>query len=219
MQGSVMLEQPVFRIADPQRARDLVRQYPWAVLVSHTPAAGLVVSHLPVLVEESTSDLVVLSHLARVDGEEHELGRHEVVLIVQGPNGYLSPSWYDEVPHVPTWNFVVVHLHGRPEILDADQTYRVLSATVDRFEQPLSPPWRLEQVAEYAHRIAPATIGFRMRPRRIVAKAKLSQDESPDLVRRAAEMLDADGPYRQPSLAAAMRAELDPDLPVGATEH
>jgi transcriptional regulator len=210
-----MLEQPIFLIEDPAKVRELVRAHAWATLVSHVGSQGLVVSHLPVLVDESEPELAIVSHLARVDGETHELGDHDVVVVVEGPNGYLSPSWYGEVPHVPTWDFVVVHLHGRPEVLGAEETYRILSDTVDHFERVLSPPWELDQVEEYAHRIAGATVGFRLRPRRVVAKAKLSQDESPDLVRRAATMLRTDGPYRQPDLAAAMMAELPPDGPPG----
>ncbi|WP_210588378.1 FMN-binding negative transcriptional regulator [Streptomyces sp. GESEQ-35] len=192
---------------DPGWIRDLVCAHPWATLISHTAHRGLVVSHLPVLMDDSKDDAVptLLGHLARTDAEEHELGSHEAVVVLQGPHGYISPAWYEETPHVPTWNFTVLHVHGRPEILDPADTYDVLSATVDHFEDRFPEPWRLARVEAYAHRIAPAVTAFRLPATRLVAKAKLSQDEREGVVRRLAEALESDQPYARPELARAMR--------------
>lgn len=208
-----MLEQPFFLINDPVRVRAIIAEFPWVTLVTHNQTHGLVVSHLPILPETEEAGEVgpvgIVGHLARRDGEFHELGRHDVVVIVEGPNGYLSPTWYGEVPHVPTWDFVVVHLHGRPEILQDEATYDVLSDTVDRFESRLPQPWRLEQVDEYGRRIAPGTVGFRLRPTRVVAKAKLSQDESPAMRKNTIEQLRAPGPYQNHDLADLMAQTLE----------
>ncbi|SEM42803.1 FMN-binding negative transcriptional regulator [Nonomuraea pusilla] len=203
-----MLEQPVFAMTDPEQIDALIDAYGWASLVTHTERHGLVVSHLPIVRDRQAppGSGAVLGHLAGPDGVLHELGRHDAVLIVQGAHGYLSPSWYGETPHVPTWDFQVIHLHGRPEPLDADATFAVLRDTVDHFESVMPVPWTLDSVAGYAARIARGTVGFRLRPRRVVAKAKLSQDESARLRARTAGMLDADGPYRNPALAAAIRS-------------
>ncbi|MFJ2829910.1 FMN-binding negative transcriptional regulator [Streptomyces sp. NPDC087263] len=205
-----MLQQEIFRVDDLGWMRDLTRAHPWATLISHTPHRGLVVSHLPVLVDDAphgTGDGVptFLGHLARTDAEAHELGSHEVVIVLQGPHGYISPRWYEETPHVPTWNFTVLHVHGRPEVLDPADTYDVLSATVDHFEDRFPEPWRLARVETYAHRIAAAVTGFRLSATKVTAKAKLSQDESEDIVLRLADALDSDGPYAGPELARAMR--------------
>jgi transcriptional regulator len=203
-----MLDQPIFRITDGAQVRTLIDNQPWATLISATDR-GLCVSHLPVLLDPTGADIGVVGHLARADANEHELGEREVVVVIEGPNGYLSPSWYGEQPHVPTWNFVVAHLHGRPERLNAEQTYQVLSDTVDHLEAPLVEPWSLDRVADYAERIARATVGFRLRPSRVVAKAKLSQDESAALITRSVTALRADHAYRNVALADAMERTLD----------
>jgi transcriptional regulator len=129
-------------------------------------------------------------------------------LIVQGPNGYISPTWYEAGPFVPTWNFVVCHLHGRPERLSADETYGVLSRTVDHAEAPRPEPWRLEMAADYAQRIAPATAGFRLAPSRVVGKAKLSQDKPTEVAARVVAALEADPVHANAPLAGAMRRQL-----------
>ncbi|MGW4032983.1 FMN-binding negative transcriptional regulator [Streptomyces sp. NPDC004838] len=211
-----MLRQEIFRVDDPGWIRDLTRAHPWATLISNTARGGPVVSHLPVLVdrtppegpEAANTALTLLGHLARTDAEEHELGSHDVVVVLQGPHGYVSPVWYGETektPHVPTWNFTVLHVQGRPEILTPADTYGVLSATVDHFEARSREPWRLSRVEEYAQRIAVGVTGFRLPATRVTAKAKLSQDEPEEVVNRLVKALESDQPYAHPELARAMR--------------
>ncbi len=220
-----MLEQPHFAITDHAVLADLIRTYPWATLVSALPQAitndtstgrdtELVVSHLPVIVDEKGdgSGLVVLGHLAKTDAHLHQLGTHDVVLILQGPQGYLSASWYATGTHVPTWDFVVIHLHGRPSVLGGADTLDVLSGTVDHLEADQPHPWRLDSVADYARRIAPATTGFSLDPERIVGKAKLHQDETPtEALHLATAAVRAD-PGTTPAqlLAAAIRSANTP---------
>lgn len=202
-----MLEQRGYAITEAAEVRALVREHGWATLV--TGAAGEpVVSHLPILLDPDGDDLAVLGHLARADAKLHELGQHEVVLVVQGPHGYVSPGFYVSGPYVPTWNFVVAHLHGRPEVLGPDATYEVLDRTVDHFERDRPTPWRLDSVADYAHRIAGGTVAFRLRPDRIAGKAKLSQDKPAADVLGVVAALERDPTHANPALAAAMRRRL-----------
>lgn len=206
-----MIRTPVYALTDEGRARQLVRDHGWATLVSATPA-GLVASHVPVLLEEG-DPFTVVSHVGRPDEVQHELGAREVLLVVEGPSGYVSPGWYGYEPAVPTWNHVAVHLYGTPELLGPDETYRVLADTTDRYERAMPRPVRLPDVAEYARRIAPGAAGFRLRVDRWEGKAKLSQDKPRAVAERVAAQLEADPavadhPYANPALAAEMRAEL-----------
>lgn len=221
-----MLEQKTFELSDPRRVRELLRRHSWVTLVSHTPARGLVVSHLPVLVDdppdgrdgavgtdgaastggrEEQPGITLTGHLAAKDADLHELGEHDVVIVAEGPQGYISPTWYGETPHVPTWNFVVVHVHGRPELLAPEPAYTVLSDTVDHFERQFAEPWKLDLVGTYARRIAKGVRAFRLPATRVTAKAKLSQDESTEVVERLAAALTDDQPWAAPELADAMR--------------
>ena len=213
-----MLEQPIYALTDPARIRELVAGHGWATLISATDR-GPVVSHLPVVPdaagcggeeEGDPGDLAIVGHLARADAELHELGAHDVVVVIEGPNGYVSPGSYHAGPYVPTWNFVVAHLHGRPAVLDGAETYRVLQRTVDHFEAARPEPWRLETVEDYAREIAPYTTGFRLRPTRVVGKHKLSQDKPHEVALRVVDALAGDGQQSNRTLAAAMRRVLVP---------
>ncbi len=207
-----MIDTGDYQIEDEARVRDLVRNHGWATLVSVADDGAPVASHLPVLLEDTPpgEPMSLLSHVGRPDEVLHRLdsGR-ESLLIVQGPHGYVSPGWYDLTPAVPTWNYVAVHLHCTVELLGPDESYAILSDTVDRYESVRPDPVRLPQVEEYAHRIAKGAAGFRLRVTRWQGKAKLSQDKPRAVAERVVSALGSDPHYAQPALAAEMRAELD----------
>lgn len=203
-----MRQNPSFLLADASEIRRLIRENPWAVLISTTSAGETVASHYPVVLDETSDELVLFSHVGRPDDLLHELGEHEVLLIVQGPHGYISPGWYDADPAVPTWNFATVHLYGVPEILSPDENLRALADLVDRFEEVLPVPRRMEGTPEdaaYAARISSGTVGFRLRPSRVVAKRKMSQNKPAEIVDRIVSELEGDGPYASAPLAREMR--------------
>src|SRR6478736_9815727 len=112
-----MRQNPSFTLGDPVELKRLVRENPWATFVS-SPSTGLVASHYPVILDETREELSLLAHVGRPSEQLHELGEHELLVIVQGPHGYISSSWYGSHIEVPTWNFIVAHLSGVPEILD-----------------------------------------------------------------------------------------------------
>jgi transcriptional regulator len=144
-----MRQNPSFVLGDPDEIKRLIRENPWATLVSNT-ASGLVASHYPVLVDESRDELAIVSHVGKPDDQVLELGQHELLVIIQGPHGYISPGWYDPKPAVPTWNFIVAHLTGVPEILSDEENYRVLGSLVDHFEDRMPEPRRMEGTPENA---------------------------------------------------------------------
>jgi len=168
-----------------------------------------VVSHYPVLVDEESDALTVFGHVGKPDDRLHELGQHELTVIVEGPQGYVSPAWYGVSPAVPTWNFVVAHLTGAPEVVSQEENLRLMAVLVDYFEQRSDEPARLNASPEntaYAERIVGGTVAFRMRVDRFDAKCKMSQDKPDEVVDRVIEGLSAPGPFRNPQLARYMRA-------------
>ncbi|OII05302.1 FMN-binding negative transcriptional regulator [Curtobacterium sp. MCBA15_008] len=199
-----MRHTPHFLMTDVDEVRRLVAEHPWATIVSHTDA-GLVASHYPFLLEQAGPDEIVLvSHVGRPDEQAHELGRHEVLVVVQGPHGYVSPAWYPPEQFVPTWNHVTAHLWGTPEILSDDENFRVLGELVDHFERVMPAPVSLQVDEDTARRMAKGTVGIRIRVTRFDARAKLSQNKAPEVVDRIVAGLRGDGPYASPALADEM---------------
>jgi transcriptional regulator len=204
-----MRHTPHFLITDPDEVRRLIRDNPWATIVSNT-ASGLVASHYPVVLEAATDRtntdrISIVSHVGRPDDRLHELGEHEVLVIIQGPHGYISPSWYGDQPAVPTWNHVTAHLYGRPEILSDEENWRVLGDLVDQFEGRMPHPHRLADNEEYGRSIVGGTVGFRLVVTRFDARAKLSQNKSDATIDTVIGELDHGANFAEPALAEEMR--------------
>lgn len=200
-----MRHTPHFLLEDVVEVKRLIAENPWATLVS-TTSNGLVASHYPVVLEETGADEIsIVSHVGRPDEQLHELGQHEILVIVQGPHGYISPNWYPAEQIVPTWNHVTAHLYGTPEVLSDDENFRVLGELVDHFEQRMPTPVSLELDLEGSRRVAKGTVGLRLRVTRFDARAKLSQNKAPEVVDRIVEALETGPEYANPELAAEMK--------------
>ncbi|MFS0893649.1 FMN-binding negative transcriptional regulator [Microbacterium sp. 179-I 3D3 NHS] len=206
-----MRQNPSFTLADVAEIRRVVEANPWATIVS-SGADGLVASHYVVLLDEARDDLTVVGHVGRPDDLIHGMGERELLVVFQGPHGYVSPGWYGDAPAVPTWNYVAVHLSGVPEILSAEENLEVLDRLVERFEGRMPDPrlmWERPNDPEYVQRLASGTVGFRLTPTRVVGKRKLSQNKPAEVVDAVIAALDERGPYTNPALAAEMRRARD----------
>lgn len=207
-----MRHTPHFLLHDRDEIRRLVRENPWMTIVSHTAERGIVASHYAFLLDEAAStgeEIVLIGHVGRPDEQAHELGQHEVLIIVQGAHGYISPSWYAEGDIIPTWNHVTAHLYGTPEVVSDEQNLEALSALTDHFERHVVNPRGLHLDPEYSRRVALGTVGVRVRVTRVDARAKLSQNKPPEVVQRIVAELAGDGPYHHPALAREMRRHHD----------
>jgi transcriptional regulator len=194
-------------MTDPEEVKRLIRENPWATIISHT-STGMVASHYPVILEDTPDGTIsIVSHVGRPDERLHELGEHEVLVIIQGPHGYISPGWYrdEKSGFVPTWNHVTAHLYGVPQLLSDAENFEVLTALVDSFEERMPEPVSLDIDEEAARRIALGTVGLRLVVTRFDARAKLSQNKAPEVVDRVIEELQAGEQYSNPDLAREMR--------------
>ena len=202
-----MRKNPYYELDERATIERLIRENPWATLVSNA-SSGLVASHYPVLLDEGRDDLTILTHLGRPDEKVHEITRHELLVIVQGPHGYISSSWYGELVEVPTWNFIVAHLTGVPEVLSTEENFAVLTRLVERFEGRVEQPRTLDgtpEDAENARRDSRGTVGLRLTPTKVVAKQKMSQNKPAEIVRTVLSELEGQGPYASMDLAREMR--------------
>ena len=206
-----MRQNPSFAMTDIAELRRLIEANPWMTLVSQTED-GLVASHYAVLLDDERDDLTIVGHVGKPDDMIHGLGERELLVVVQGPHGYISPGWYGGGNQVPTWNFVSAHLSGVPEILSAEENLVVLEKLVTRFESRMPDPrlmWTPPNDPEFVRRLERGTVGFRLTPTKVVAKRKLSQNKTPEVVETILAELSGDGPYANPSLVAEMRRAHD----------
>lgn len=201
-----MRHNPFHAATDVAVVRRLIAENPWATIVSNA-GGELVASHYPVLLDEDADGLSVLTHVGRPDETVHRFGDEEMLLIVAGPHGYVSPSWYVEgAIRAPTWNFTVAHCYGVPELLGEEENLRVLTRLVDHFERHVERPMQLDQ--EFGAKLAKGTVGLRLPITRFVCKVKMSQDKDTVSQRQVLAALRRDGPYGNDALADVMQRAL-----------
>ncbi len=162
----------------------LMRAHPLATVVSHGPD-GLNANHIPLHLDAGTGPNGTLQgHIARanplakasaVDGE--------ILVIFQGPEGYISPSGYaTKAEHgkvVPTWNYTAVHAYGQLRLIDdADWVLAQVSALTAIHEANLAQPWAVSDApADYIEKMLGAIIGIEITISRLVGKWKVSQNQ------------------------------------------
>ncbi|MBD3941480.1 FMN-binding negative transcriptional regulator [Microbacterium sp. NEAU-LLC] len=207
-----MRQNTSFAMTDVGEIRRLIDQNPWVTIVSDADQ-GLVASHYAVLLDEGRDDLTIVGHVGKPDDLVHGLGERELLVVVQGPHGYVSPGWYGDVQSVPTWNFVSAHLSGIPELLTPEENLEVLERLVARFESGMPQPrlmWQPPNDPDFVRRLERGTVGFRLTPTRVVGKRKLSQNKPDEVVETVIAELETGGsPYADPRLPGEMRRDFE----------
>ncbi len=181
--------------------------HPWATVVTTEGTGEPRAAPLPVLARPDRGELV--SHLARANPMVADLARAgaTVLVVFQGPAGYVTPRWYGRPePVVPTFDHVSVHVRGRPRLSeDPTEVLAVLGATVERFERDAPEPWRLDTDTQFVRGLAHGVVAFSVAVEEVQAEFKLSQNMPLDEQRRVVAGFEATG---RGELAAAMRDEL-----------
>lgn len=152
----------------------------FAALVTHHEGE-LLASHIPFMVDATRGEYgVLVAHLARANPQwKHLTTGSEVMVLFQGAHAYISPSWYEEHPSVPTWNYTAVHAYGLPHLIEDETHIRaMLHDLVDYHEQSRTPAWELNAPDDYMDRQIKAIVAFEIPITRLEGKYKLSQNRS-----------------------------------------
>ena len=163
---------------------ELIHARPLATLVTLS-SVGLDANHIPLrLSPEPVPFGALRGHVARANPVWKETPRDaEVLAIFQGPEAYVTPSWYPTKAEtgkvVPTWNYAVAHVHGRLRVVD-DPAW--ISAQIEELtahsEASFAQPWQVDEApADYIEKLIGAVVGIEIVITRLVGKWKVSQNQ------------------------------------------
>ena len=171
-----------FAAPSDQSVTELLAQHGAADLVTTTDI-GLLATFLPFIYDADADQLGTLrGHVARNNDHWRRSAIGEALVIVRGPDAYVSPSWYatkaDHGRVVPTWNYITAHVYGHLVVHDdvgwLEQVVRDLTA---KHELGNPSPWSVDDPpAEYIAGQLRAIVGIEIKITRIEAKFKLSQN-------------------------------------------
>lgn len=170
-----------FSVAESE-VRDLLVEHGAADLVTNTPE-GLVATMLPFVFEPAIGEHgALLGHVARNNDQWRREVLGEALVIMRGPDAYVSPGWYaSKAEHgrvVPTWNYVTAHVYGHLVVHDdVAWVESLVRRLTDKHEAASPSPWHVDDAppAFVAGQLR-AIVGLELVITRIEAKAKLSQN-------------------------------------------
>ena len=182
-----------FRPRQHDLAALLVREIGFAAIFAATPD-GPRVAHAPVVLSDDAATLQF--HLARGNALTRHLDGATVLAVVQGPDAYVSASWYEAADQVPTWNYVAVEMEGSVSKLgDAALIAQLdtLSATHEA-RVGANPPWTRDKMnPALFSKMTGAITGFELRITAWRPTVKLSQNKPADERERVAAGVEATG--------------------------
>jgi len=202
---------PLFREERPQVLHGLIRAHPLATLVTQG-ANGLTANLIPfILIPGDGGPDILRAHLARGNAQLDDLrAGGEALVIFQGPQAYISPSWYptkrEHGKVVPTWNYVVVQAWGRPRAIEAaDWLLDQIGALTTLEEGGRAEPWSVADApADFIAAQLRGIVGVELPIDRIEGKWKASQNQPEGNRKGVVDGLHGDG-----GCAAAMAELVD----------
>ncbi|REE23298.1 PaiB family negative transcriptional regulator [Paraburkholderia sp. BL27I4N3] len=198
----------------PEVLHRLIAEQPFGALITNGPN-GLDANHVPFEFEVPSTAAethgILRAHVARANPVWQEAAANpEALVIFQGPAAYISPNWYpskhEAHRQVPTYNYMVVHAHGRIAVRDDESFVRGLVARLTRKMEAGEPvPWKMgDAPADFISQMLGAIVGIEIEVTRLVGKWKLGQNKAADDRRGAAETLLARASDEQKAIGQAM---------------
>ena len=165
-----------FEAPDRASTLEVVRGYPFAMLISTDSDGSPMATPLPVAVSVSDDETTLHFHVARANPHAALLSANASTMIAfSGPQAYMSPRVYPDLKRVPTWNYIAVHAYGElTEVVGDAAKDDFLKFLIGIHEPAYADQWRALD-AKYQMMMMGAISAFRLRVTRLQSKFKLNQ--------------------------------------------
>jgi transcriptional regulator len=182
---------PLYRSDDRAHCEALIADVGFGMVFAATPE-GPRVAHTPLLLAESGA---VQFHLARNNALARHLDGATALIVVNGPDAYVSPRWYDDRNTVPTWDYVALEVEGTVRRMADEGLEAFLHAAITKHETRLGgEPWRAEESSEKMWAgLFRGIVGFELEVQAMRPTFKLSQNKPVATRARIAEGLETAG--------------------------
>ena len=174
-----MYTSPLNRQDSAPAILDFLKKNGFALLVSQHEGRPWA-THLPLQVSEKPDGTWSLAgHVARANPSWKSFAENEELMAVfSGPHTYVSSSWYQNM-NVSTWNYLAVHIYGRPRMMEGEELLDALKNLTSHYEAGQAAPLSVEKMPpEYVAREMRGIVGFEIVPTKIQGTWKLSQNRN-----------------------------------------
>lgn len=180
-----MFTPKIFKETDLDVLHGLITSHPLGTWIT-TKDDVLDVNHIPFVLDSAHGEYGVLrGHINRTNPVCKSLTTaKESIVVFQGAQSYISPSWYPSKEEhgkaVPTWNYVVVHAHGIPRVVDdKDWLYEHLNNLTDQHESKRDYSWKVSDAPEeFTAKMIRAIVGIEIPVSDLFGTWKTSQNKT-----------------------------------------
>lgn len=168
-----------FAMVGVMKQHQFITEFGFGIMIStddnHANKYKLQATHLPFILNSNEGKYGTLySHMARSNSHWKTLAGEDVLVTFSGPHSYISPIWYQASPAVPTWNYVSVHVHGKVELLNQEETLWAVDEIVKQYEANLLNSDTI-MPDEYKNKLLASIVGVKVAICRIEGQQKLGQ--------------------------------------------
>jgi transcriptional regulator len=201
-----------FRVTDLEQIALWLAEYPLVTLASADEHGRPRASVSPLLLRRREDKLRLFAHLDRRNPQlVHIAAARPLLVIAQGPQAYVSPSWFSRHPAAPTYLHVTVHVQAKPELLDPPEAIDVLLDTVAAFEAARDG-WEYDGGERYLHAMSSGIAAFELHVTGVQAACKLSQNRDREERDAIATHLERSGDSGERAIADMIRRSLEAEL-------
>ncbi|ACU63307.1 FMN-binding negative transcriptional regulator [Chitinophaga pinensis] len=196
---------------DRQEIAAFMQRFSFATII-HSINNIPVATHLPFHISFRDDKLFLTAHFARANDQWECLERSRSLVIFSEPHAYISPTNYEKLQEVPTWNYISVHAYGQARIIaDPDAVMALLESSIHDYEASYMQQWQ-ELPAAFKLKLLNGIVAFEIEVDDLQAKQKLSQNKTMQEQRNIIENLSANTDSTARITAEYMRKRLEQDI-------
>ncbi|TWV95661.1 FMN-binding negative transcriptional regulator [Chitinophaga pinensis] len=170
-----------------------------------------VATHLPFHISLRDDKLFLTAHFARANDQWECLERSRSLVIFSEPHAYISPTNYEKLQEVPTWNYISIHAYGQARIITAPEAVMaLLENSIQDYESSYMQQWQ-GLPSDFRHKLLNGIVAFEIEVDELQAKQKLSQNKTVQEQHNIIDNLSASPDSTARTTAEYMRKRLEQD--------
>lgn len=166
-----------FALTDVPQAVAFMQKYSFATLITSAnnhPEA----TQMPFITELRGEEIILTSHFAKANAQAVGIDQTEALVIFTEPHAYISPSHYEKLQNVPTWNYIAIHAYGQATIIEEEAAQmQMMETMILTYDAPYLKQWN-DLPLEYKQRLLKGIVAFEIKVTDLQGKQKLSQNRT-----------------------------------------
>ncbi|OMP78882.1 FMN-binding negative transcriptional regulator [[Flexibacter] sp. ATCC 35208] len=177
---------------NPAEILSFIQRYSFGTMITNIEGIP-VATHLPFHAEMRADQLILTAHIAKANKQWQAITVQQNLVIFSEPHAYISPTNYDSLQSVPTWNYLSVHAYGKANIINEKETVMaMLEAAIKDYEPGYMAQWN-ELSETFRYKMANGIVAFEIVVTTLQGKKKLSQNKTDEERKRIIASLKNSG--------------------------